>query len=107
MASALGFALNSALDAVKLRADNVGIFASPGHSRALYANRGGLRAEHARQQVPGVSACILVTADPVACDVGGWHRLVEWRRPRALDPVQIDSGRSPPLAPSPIRLLSI
>ena len=52
IASALGFALNSALDAVKLRPDNVGIFASPGHSRALYANRGGPRAEHADSKFP-------------------------------------------------------
>jgi len=95
--ASLGSVLNSAA-----RTDDAprspGILATAGHDRTIQVTRLCLRAEHARTRTTLRSACIVATAGQVLRTRAGRNDLFERYRARSLDPVHVESGRSPPLS---------
>src|SRR5262249_5453286 len=78
----------------------VGLLAFCGYATTINPNLCSARAEHPRRRTAAVYAHILLAADPVARDAGRQYSLSESCQPRSLDPIHIESGRSPPSAPS-------
>ena len=74
------------------------VFASAAHHSDIQVNRGSVRVERARQRTTPGSAFLPVTTDHVPKGDGSRYNLFEPFRPRPLDPIAVQSGRSPPPA---------
>lgn len=96
IAAALGVALNSAGATDPRRSDSAAILASAGPSTTVQLNRDRVRIEHARLRTSVPSACVLVAGDSIPPDYGRRATLAARYRSQSLDPVDIESGRSPP-----------
>ncbi len=72
------------------------ILAPAGQPAAIHLNRVGLRVEPTRGRTTFPTACILAGAGSMAGTDGRGQILVERRRARRFDPVQVRTGRSPP-----------
>jgi len=94
------FVLNSARTGNGPYRASYDVLASAGHAATAQMNRGCLRTEQARQRTTSPGACIAVSADSIGRDSGRRSPLLEFHALARLNPVRVESGRSPPTARS-------